>query len=87
MLALAERRLVKTTVPQCDQDGIFVGARNPHRIAVGRTLLRLTSPLPFGPSGPRHLQLQAISQFLDRIAQLGRPRLASGRKTAANVCR
>lgn len=69
VLPLAEWHLVKTTVPQCNDNGIFVGTWNPHRISVGWVLLSLTSPLPLGPTGLRHLQLQAINQFLNRIAQ------------------
>ncbi len=73
VLALAQRRLVQATVPQCGQNAVLLGARYPDRIAVTRPLLRGARALPLGSPGRRHLQLKAIDQFLDRIAQLGRP--------------
>ena len=51
VLAIAQRRLVQATVPQRDQHAVLLGARNPDRIAITRSLLRGARALSLGPPG------------------------------------
>ena len=73
MLAVAQRRLVETVLPQRDQNTVLVGAWNEHRVAVGRAALLVAPLAPFRAPGRRDLQLKPLDQFFDRVAPAGRP--------------